>query len=267
MRHVLQFCFVLSLLATLALIPGMALAQTRSPNSDTLQEAIDGYFGPGVPPPPPISYTIPEAVPEALKVFLFPGREINFLESSGAISDRLSISPYQVAVQSDDEIGLVPRANAVQIPASALEQFEPLVIVAMSEVDGFSESDNLRIYTGGFGGDTGTKVFDQTNTQDGAAEPALAWAIQPVSYDVYEPGNPDVVSDYVDILGTIQVRFISSDDPATYANLPAAQESVFEVPIPVAVYLTFESDVPEPATMVLLILGAAGVVGILRRIR
>jgi hypothetical protein len=274
MRVVLQFCFVSSLLAGLAFVPSVVWAQAGPPNSDLLGEFISDHNAPAGAPdvplvPPAVKYTIPEVTPEAPKVFDFPGREINFLEgaTTAAISDRLSISPYSVSVQSDDEAGLPPRTNAIPIPVSALEAFLPFSVSATSDgnVAGTAnqQSDHLTIITGFHGTGTGTTAFEGTIPEiapDPATEPGLAAAILPASYDVYEPGKPNVVSDYVDIQTSIQVRFISSDDPAVYANLPAAHGFVledFQIGGGVTYSLGFASDtnVPEPTSITLLCIG------------
>src|ERR1700681_2670002 len=120
MRVVLQFCVVPVLLAGLALVPRMASAQAGL-ESDSLGEIVRD-LNPQIPPPllpdvplvpKAVFYSIPEVSPELPQIFNFPGREIDFQESptplAVSISDRLSITPYQVSVQSDDETGGLPR--------------------------------------------------------------------------------------------------------------------------------------------------------------
>ena len=292
MRVFLHFCVVPVLLAGLALVPRTALAQAGTQNSDALGEIVRDLNPPIPPPllpgvpltPPAVIYTIPEVSPELPQTFNFPGREIDFSEmsSSGALttSDRLSITPYQVSVQSDDETGGLPRrTNAVLIPRSALERFVPFSIVAHSDGDVPGavplESDHMTITLGFHGAGTGTTDFDGTipePTAEGAPEDFLVHTIAPLHFDVEEPlaetgGKEGVISDYVDVLTPIQVRLISSDDQAIYANLPPAQGSVvenFQTGGGVTYALGFRSDaVPEPASCVLLGTGLlfAGLMG------
>jgi hypothetical protein len=258
-------------------------AQSGPPDSDFLKEYIRDHNAPAGArdvslAPPAKKYTIPEVVPEGPQVFDFPGRSIGFLEgTTGGLSDLLTISPYQVSVTSDDEIGLMPRLNAIPIPASALERFLLFSIKASSDGDvpGMSNqfSDFLKIKTGIYSTDSGTVEFDgkiPESSDPAAPEPPLLAAILPRMYDVYEPGKPGVVSDYVDILTTIQVQFISSDNPADYANLPPAQGFITEdaeLGGRVFYVLGFVSDteVPEPSAIFLLGLGSIALVALHRR--
>jgi hypothetical protein len=280
MRVVLQFCVVPALLAGLALVPRMASAQAGL-ESDSLGEIVRDV-NPLPPPllgdvplvPPAVSYSIGEgSAAEAAQVFAFPGREIDFQESPSplatSISDRLSITPYQVSVQSDDNPnGLPRRTDAVLIPRSALERFLPFSIVARSDgnVPGAvaQESDHMTITLGFHGPGTGVTDFDGIIPEplpEGAPEDFLTHTIAPLHFDVEEPlaetgGKEGVISDYVDVLTPIQVRFISSDNPAVFANLPPAHGFVVENALTgggVAYSLAFRSDaVPEPASCVLL---------------
>jgi PEP-CTERM motif-containing protein len=280
MRVVLQFCVVPALLAGLALVPRMASAQAGL-ESDFLGEFVRDQ-NPQIPPPilpgvplvpPAVSYTIGEgSAAEAPQVFAFPGREIDFQDPSPLavlISDRLSITPYQVSVQSDNNPdGLPRRADAVLIPRSALERFAPFSILAHSDgnVPGTValESDHLTISLGYHGPGTGTTDFNGTIVeppQEGLPEDFLTHTIAPVHFDVEQPlaetgGKAGVISDYVDILTPIQVTLISSDNPSVFANLPPAQGFVFENNLTgggVRYSLGFASDaVPEPASFILL---------------
>ena len=279
MRVILHFCVVPALLAGLALVPRTASAQAGV-ESDSLGEIVRD-LNPQIPPPllpdvplvpPVVSYSIPEVSPELPQTFNFPGREIDFREQSSIAvitSDRLSITPYQVSVQSDDETGGLPRrTNAVLIPRSALERFVPFSIVAHSDGDVPGavplESDHMTITLGFHGAGTGTTDFDGTipePTAEGAPEDFLVHTIAPLHFDVEEPlaetgGKEGVISDYVDVLTPIRVRLISSDNPAIYANLPPAQGFVVEnlqTGGGVTYALGFRSDaVPEPASCVLL---------------
>ena len=297
MRVVLQFCVVPALLAGLALVPRMASAQAGL-ESDSLGEIVRDV-NPLPPPllgdvplvPPAVSYSIGEgSAAETPQVFSFPGREIDFseLSSSGSLttSDRLSITPYQVSVQSDDNPnGLPRRTDAVLIPRSAPERFAPFSVLAHSDgnVPGTvtQESDHMTITLGFHGPGTGIKEFDGTlfePSQEGLAEDFLTHTIAPVHFDVEEPlaesgGKERVISDYVDIVTPIQVRFISSDDPHVFANLPPAHGTVFENNLTgggVTYSLGFRSDaVPEPASCVLLGTGLllAGLMGRTRFLR
>src|SRR6478672_2872878 len=136
-------CFVaLLILAGLALVPTVASAQT-STASDVLSESfvdtITGLPIPlAVPPgPPPLSFSFAEASEPFDVVVTLPPREINFIEpQTGGISDRLSIlTQYQVRVASDGDPAGLPRrtANSTLIPASALETFQPIRIIATSD--------------------------------------------------------------------------------------------------------------------------------------
>jgi hypothetical protein len=263
----------LALLAALFLVPSAALAQTGA-DSDTLSETvIDLSTGGAVPllAPPPVFVPIPETpTAEPPLPVPMPAREIDFLEPIGTaqfISDRLSISPYEMQVQSDDEGNLPRRTNATLIPASAFESFQPIRIDARSDGDvtgTTQESDTLTVTVGYFGPGTGTVVFTGTIPEplpEGTTEPVLGVAIPPTFFDIEElpietGGVLGKISDYADILSTIQVRFISSDDQAVYLNLPAANGSVFEsfqTGGGVVYAVEFRSDaVPEPASFALL---------------
>jgi hypothetical protein len=261
----------LALLAALFLVPKVACAQTGAV-SDTLSESVVDLSGTVVPlvAPPPVFVSIPEtAAGEPPLTVPMPAREINFLEPIGTanfISDRLSISAYEMLVRSDDEGNLPRRTSATLIPASAFEVFQPIRIDARSDSEVQSPpnqlSDSLTITVGYYGPGTGTVIFTGTIPEptEGATEPVLVATIPPIAFDIEEPpfetgGVQGKISDYADILSTVQVRFISSDDQAIYANLPIAHGSIFEnieTGGGIIYAVNFRSDtVPEPASFAL----------------
>jgi hypothetical protein len=280
MRSLLIFCAAVSLLVLLAFLPGAVFGGgITTPISDILGESLtDLNPAPGAVLPTPAPILIPEIPGETTdKVYPFPGHEIDFREqatSNFQFSDRLSVSPYQVRVVSDDNPnGLPPRteADVIRIPASALESFSPYVITAKSDgehpLGAVLESDHLTILAGAYGPGSGKTLFDdfvQEPLPEGVTEPILTFTTPALRFDVIEPpgevaGAQGIISDYVDV-SPITVRFISTDDPALIANLPAAEGVVIEnieTGGGVRVALNFTSDaVPEPSTMVLYVVGA-----------
>jgi len=276
--RIVQGCIVLGLLAGLALVPRVASAQIGGPSDSLSETIVDLGTGGPVPitvPPPPAFFSFPEASEPFDTVVPLPGREIDFIEgvgpTQGHISDRLSISPYEVRVASDGNPAGLPRrtANSTFIPFSALETFQPIRIDAKSdgELTNQTQSDSLTITLGYYGPGTGTVVFSGVIPEplpEGVTEPVLTFVIPPTSFDIEEPpieagGQQGIISDYVDILTQFQVRFISSDDPAVYGNLPLANGFVlenFETGGGVRYSLDFVSDaVPEPASFILLSMG------------
>jgi hypothetical protein len=291
MRVVSRICFALFFLAGLALAPKLVLAQAGAPNSDLLQEFITDHNAPAATPdvpmlpgfPPIVSIEIPEVSPEGTaQVFTMPGRVIDFREgaSTAPISDRLSFNQYQVGVVSDEEVGLPPRANAIQIPASALEAFLPISISAFSDGDQVAaaqpESDHLTITIGYHGRGTGDvtefPIPEPVWVGDGT-EPIFSHVIPGLSFDIVEPGavpgtTQGIISDYVDI-SEIGVTFISSDDQAIYSQFSPAHGFVIEDHLlggSVTYSLGFVSDtnVPEPTSITLLCIGLVSA-GLLRR--
>ncbi len=284
--RLLRHCTLLALTVALASVPRVAAAQAGAP-SDSVSENVLDSTGAAVPlvAPPPVVVMIPETAPSELALTVpMPGREINFLESTGAaqlISDRLSISPYELVVQSDDEGGLPARTNAILIPASALETFQPIRIIARSdgEVVGSNQSsDSLTITLGYYGPGTGTVIFSGTISEptEGVTEASLTAVIPPTLFDIDEPpletgGVLGKISDYLDIPAAIQVSFISSDEQGIYANLPPANGAItenVEAGGSVVYAVDFISDaVPEPASWMLLSIGllSAGLIQFQRR--
>ncbi len=264
-----------------ALVPAVCLAQAGAV-SDSLSEVFKDFVpsAAAVLPDPKV-HLIPEVPGEPIDaVYEFPGHEIDFREPLGVnlqFSDRLSVSPYQVRVASDDNPnGLPPRTGAevMRIPAAALETFRPFWITARSDGEltatPNNESDRLTITVGAFGADSGKTIYDAEILEpfpEGATEMPLEFDIPPMRFDVIESpgevgGTQGIVSDYVDLLTTIHVRFISTDDPGVIANLPPADGLVlenFELGGGVGVGLQFRSDVevPEPASLLLLGVGVA----------
>jgi hypothetical protein len=293
-----MFTKLMRVLVALALVLGITIAAKTSfaqagvPDSDLLQEFIRDHNAPAATPdvpilpgfPPIVTIKIPEVTPEATaQTFTMPGRTIDFLEgaSTAPISDRLSFNQYQVRVVSDDTVGLPPRTNAIQIPASALEAFLPISISASSDGDqastGQPESDHLTITIGYHGPGTGdvTEFPIPEPGPDPATEPIFSHVIPALSFDVVEPGGvagtQGFISDYVDI-SEIGVTFISSDDQAIYNQFPPAHGFVVEDHLlggGVTYSLGFVSDteVPEPGTLTLLGIGFAMVPIIGRRNR
>ncbi len=280
MRVVHSVCLVCGLFASLTLTPAVCKAQAV-PISDSLEEIIKDLNPTAVAVlPAPKLYLIPEIPGEPIDaVFEFPGHEIDFREvvsTNSQLSDRLSVSPYQVRVASDDNPnGLPPRtpADVIRIPASALESFQPFMITARSDGEvtnaATPTSDRLTITIGSFGPGTGMTIFDETIFEplpEGVTEPVLEFDIPAMRFDVIEPpgdvaGSQGIVSDYVDV-SPIHVRFISTDDPGIIANLlPADGFVVEDVEFGggVRLGLVFRSDteVPEPVSLLLLGVGIA----------
>jgi PEP-CTERM motif len=291
--RIVSRCAFLAALGALAFVPRVAFSQSGT-QSDLLSEIVLDHNGPAAAPdvplmPPAVSFPIPEGTAEVGLTFTLPGRVIDFREvgatGNGFISDRLIISPYQVFVQSDDNPGGLPRrTDAVLIPREALESFLPLSIVARSDgehqntVD--QESDTLTITLGSYGPGTGkvdffgTLVDPPVPEPPDVTEPDLTHVIHPIRFDIEEPleetgGQPGIISDYVDIMSEIQVKFISSDEPGRYdTGMPVdgfVMENI-ETGGGVSYGLVYRSDaVPEPSTMVLGALGFAALLGIALR--
>lgn len=279
---------VLLLLTGLAVAPRVVFAQVGA-ISDALGEAVADKSGlmmvSMTPPFPPV--TIPEG-PETSNPIFIPSRVIDFLESSSAISDRLTIGPiggqFQIDVLSDsDPGGLTPRDGATVIPASAMEHFQPIRIEASSDGDQANppstESDMLTITLGWFGPGTGSVVFSGVISEppEGDPETQLAFTIPPTKFDVEEPsltgGSTGIISDYVDIIDQIVVTFLSSDDPLDYEVIEPSG-TITEDPLNgggVLYAIAFASDVevPEPASFVLfgIAMLASTLFGPRRRIR
>ncbi len=281
----LQLCAAATVFAVLFAFTTFAPAQTGT-FSDSLSEAVVDLAGANVPlAPPTVSFPIPEGQEPVDLVFPLPGRQIDFVEETpvtNIISDRLSISPYEVRVASDPNPGgLPPRTNAIRIPASALESFLPLSILAKSDGNAANPvqelSDSLTITLGSYGPGTGTVIFSEVIPEplpEGVTEPVLGFVIPPTLFDIVEPpgetgGVDGIISDYVDLLTQIEVRFISSDDPALYANLPPAQGFIVESITAgggIHYYLDFRSDaIPEPCAIGLIGVAATALVTLRRR--
>ena len=285
--RIVQGCVLLALLAGLALVPRVTLAQTGGPSDSLSETVVDLGTGLSIPlvAPPNVFAPIPEGTGETLSFFVpMPPRQIDFMEGTGPnqhLSDRLTISPYEVQVQSDSNPnGLPPRTlpNVIRIPASALEKFQPIRIEAFSdgELTNTTASDTLTITLGWFGPGTGSvSTFTIPPVPEGQTEPPLTVFIPPTLFDIEEPpvevgGAQGIISDYVDILNQIQVTFISSDDlPFTPPPNGVVFESL-ETGGGVRYSLDFFSDaVPEPATFALLSMGllSLGLIGRRRQLR
>ena len=284
--RIMHCCIVPALLAGFALVPRVASAQTGA-LSDILSENItDLSTGAPVPivfGPPPVIAPIPEDTAEPVLALTMPPRQIDFIEGVGStqghISDRLTISQYDVRVQSDLESGLPPGGpGVIRIPASALETFQPIRIEATSDGEfTTTQSDTLTITLGYYGPGTGTVVFSDVIPEplpEGVTEPVLAFDIPLTLFDIEEPlietgGVSGIISDYVDILSPVHVEFISSDDLPSSA-LTNGFVTELETGGGVVYSLNFHSDVvPEPASFALLgvALVAANLFGLRRKLR
>jgi hypothetical protein len=268
-------CSAFALFSTLFLVPGIALAQLGS-NSDVFYENVVDTVGGVVGMAPSARFVeIPEGAGEAEKVITIPARDFNFREGAwdGPISDRLSISEFQVYIRSDnDPNGLPRRSGAILIPASAMESFQPFKIVARSDaetVGGNGESDSLTIYL------RGIQLYSETIREptEGAAEAVLSFPILPLQFDIEEPvieaGFPGVISDYFDILTEATVTFTSSDNQSLFPAIPTASD-ILELPFANGDTLTysleFQSDVvPEPASLILVGVGLASIALVARK--
>jgi hypothetical protein len=273
-----QCCVALAMLAGLALVPRVAPAQGAV--SDTLTETIVNASGAIVPfltppGPPAVVVSIPETTGEPPAPILLPPRQFDFIEGAGPtqghISDRLNISQYQVQVQSDDTVGLPRRtANATLIPASALESFQPVRIVATSDADigNITQSDTLTIILGYFGPGTGTTIATILipETVEGVAE-TVTVPVPPSFFDIAESvGTQSIISDYVDVQ-PFTVSFISSDDLQSSTLTNGIVLEGIETGAGVTYSLNFASDtdVPEPASVALMALGMVSFAGLIRR--
>ncbi len=285
--RILRHFALLSLLVALAFVARVASAQAGAESDSLSESAVDlsGAIVPLVPPIPPLVIAEGNEPVEAFYPVL--PRSIDFREllspTQSIISDRLSIlNTYELRVVSDPNPGGLPprtEADVIRIPATARERFQPIRIVAKSDgnVAGTNqESDSLTITLGYYGPGTGKVVYSASILEplpEGVTEPVLEFAIPPTRFDVVEPpletgGIDGIISDYVDILTPIQVRFISSDEQGIYANLPPAHGFIFEnieTGGGVVYALDFRSDVeiPEPASFILLSMGllSLGLIG------
>jgi hypothetical protein len=264
-----------ALLAVLFVVPRVASAQAGDV-SDTLSETIldltIGDTHPITTTPPFASFTFPEATESFDTVVSLPGRVITFLEAETQLrSDQFSIAPYQVRVASDaSPNALARRDGATLIPSSALESFLPISIVARSfgESDQTQVSDSLTILLGYYGPGTGSVVFSGfiSEPPEGVAETTLVFVIPPTFFDIEEPpaetnGVQGIISDYLDIVTQIEVRFISSDDQSVYGPAGGAVQENIETGGGLNYTLEFRSDaVPEPASFILLSIGVLSVV-------
>jgi hypothetical protein len=250
--------FALGLFVALGFASKLAMAQTQS---DLLFEDIRDHTDRIV--IPGLSFLIPEGGNEVPPPIPIPSRTVDFFEPiTSTISDRFRLNAYQVLVQSDDEIGLPRRPNAILIPASALESFTPLFIAAGSDGDtGTGESDRLTIAAGVYPGFGGTVLFDQIipENPNGEFVPFGPFVLQ---FDVEEVGQPGVISDYVDLIN-IQGFFLSSDNPNDEHYQGPFDGFIIEKNGPefgkLNYMLNFESDVPEPTAAFLLGIGVLSV--------
>jgi hypothetical protein len=121
----------------------------------------------------------------------------------------------------------------------------------------------LTILIGYFGPGTGSVVFSGLIPQppEGVAETPLVFVIPPTSFDIEEPtaetgGVQGKISDYLDIITQIEVRFISSDDQSVYGPAFGAVQENIQTGGGLNYALEFRSDVvPEPASFILLNIG------------
>ena len=251
-----------ALCVVLALVPAVTRAQTPS-LSDFLAEILTDRNS--NPVSGGVSFVIPEGV-EGPVTFNIPALNIDFLEVTGARSDRFHLDPFTVTVTSDtDPGGLARRPNAILIPAAANETFFPVVFFADSDgnTPGITQpgSDRFRLFVGAFAGNTGMPVFDVTLSEppdETTAERLGFTLIIPSGFDVEEPlsetgGVSGIISDHID-LSPVSGFFLSSDNPSDYANLPPADGTLVEDPVNgngLNYGLGFISDVvPEPGPMV-----------------
>src|SRR5436190_18951847 len=165
-----KHCVVLALLAALAVAPKLVFAQAGG-LSDSVSETFTNMSTGGAVPivlgPPPVFFPIPEGTAEPATFITMPARQIDFIEGTGPnqghVSDRLTISQYDVRIQSDGDPGGLPTGGpgVIRIPAAALESFQPIRIEAFSDGDlpTSSQSDFLTITLGYYGPGTGTVVF------------------------------------------------------------------------------------------------------------
>ncbi len=267
--RIIQRCASSALVAGLVLVSRMASAQVGP--SDTMTETITD-MGTGLPVPivfgpPPVVVSILEGSAEPVVAMTMPARQFDFIEgfgpNQGHLSDRLTISPYDIRIQSDSDPGGLPPGGpgVIRIPAAANETFQPIRIEAFSdgEQPNGTASDLLTITLGYYGPGTGSVVFSGVipEAPEGTPEPPLTFTIPLTLFDIEEPlaetgGVPGVISDYFDILSEVQVQFISSDDLQTS---PVTNGFVTELTTGGGVLyaINFTSDaVPEPTSLGLL---------------
>jgi hypothetical protein len=249
-----------------------ALAQVGAP-SDLLRVTLTTTSAAAPDIIPPLEIPIPEGTVEGTVVApIIPGVNLLYTELSptGPPSDFLRINQYQVVIQSNLEAPLPRRTSvpAVVIPASANEAFLPVSIFAGSDGNqpgtGNTESDHVTIYTGFYGQLNPVPVVDKSIIEplpEGVTEPIIEFATGPLFFDLLEPDGSGV-SDYVDLPNGISGFFLSSDNPSDFQSfIPTVNAFVVEDPlhgveIHYSVGFASDTEVPEPASCVLLSLGA-----------
>jgi hypothetical protein len=260
------YCRAFALLLVVLCIPRWASAQADGPSDEATELFTEiGPIG-GFGLPPPKNFGIVETSNELSDVvFLMGGHEIEFREFTGAtgaqLSDRLSISQFQIRMASDREPGGLPaRGGVTRIRFNALESFRPLEIFAKSDGNPNQTgplSDSLTITVGSFGPGTVGPIFSGIipETSETLSEHELRFVIPAAFYDIEElgPSGDPFISDYFDIPNDIVVSFLSSDEPGRFGNLPPPTGFVLEDPqfgggLVYAVDFRSDIEVPEPAS-------------------
>ena len=200
-----------------------------------------------------------------------PSLTVDWIEQNGMISDRFKFNPYTVTVTSDAATALGRRGGAVLIPFSTFaETFSVVGITAFSDGNPTTTgevSDSLAISFGSGQGPNGITTPIPEPPNEGTAETPLTFNIPAVMYDVQE--SDGTISDYVDVSG-FSGFFLSSDTQADY-TMPqfnfTADATVTETNSgggTLNYNLTFTSDVPEPASLGILVIGLLGMVAFCR---
>ena len=261
----------------------VSFAQVAPPDSDRVWETITDHHGVTI--NSPVSFSIPEDPAEpGTFTFTVPALTIDFVELTGGLSDRFHFDPFDVHITSDgDPGGLFLRTGTTVIPESALESFTPVKIFAHSDGDGPNQtttgSDHFQVFALGPLGLAPIVDVIMAETPvfpDGPDVPPIVPFTTPrLMYDVLEPGTPGQVSDWLDI-EPITGYFVSSDDPSAYPPLDGpvhgvivedgvASDPFYGGDLNFALHFASDTEVPEPASLLLLGLGCLGLASIGRR--